>query len=145
MARVVHLRQRVGFGIVLAVGERAMKIYISGPISGHEDLNLPDFRSAATGLEGLGHKPVVPHDILPWVHDGECPPSYTRDDHHTAACYLRGDMVELLQCDGILMLLGWEASVGARLEHSVASHCGIPIYYMIPEGAGFYPILEPSL
>lgn len=114
-----------------------MKVYIGGPISGRADQNLPAFRSAATRLSNRGHQPVVPHDI-PAFHPqpGDCPPSYTRGPDHSAACYLRGDALELLQCDAVYMLVGWEASVGARFEHWIASHCGIPISYEQEEFAG---------
>lgn len=108
-----------------------MKIYISGPISGYEDSNLMAFRDVAGTLEIFGHTTLVPHDIPGHKHEGDCPSSYaiSSDGHHSAACMLRTDLQGLLECEGIFMLHGWEASIGARLEHSVASHCGMPIGY----------------
>ena len=116
-----------------------MKVYVSGPISGYEEANLPAFRSAADFLVSMGHEPVVPHDIAPWEHAGDCPVAYTHGIDHTAACYLRGDLVALLQCEAIYMIGRWEASVGAMLEHHVAAFCGIPIYY---QGSG---LLAPEV
>lgn len=113
-----------------------MKIYISGPISGYENSNRPAFNQTALAVRALGHLPVIPHDIPPWPHDGPCPRSYAMggngDSPHSAACFLRGDLSFMLRvCDALLMLKGWEASVGARLEHQVAASCGMPIYYSL--------------
>jgi hypothetical protein len=115
-----------------------MRIYISGPVTGREEMNLPAFAAAAKVLLNRGHEPLIPHTILPWSHTGSCPKSYAagQDGNHTAACYLRGDLAEMLKCDGLYMLSDWEASVGARLEHSVAAHCGMDIQYQDAEFAG---------
>lgn len=113
-----------------------MKIYISGPIAG-----IPDFKdhffTAELELQRLhGSVSVINPTVVPaWDHIGECPPSYTGVvNGHTAACYLRGDLLAMLRyCDALFMLSGWENSIGARLEHSVAAHCGMPIYYSYGE------------
>jgi predicted anti-sigma-YlaC factor YlaD len=103
-------------------------IYISGPIAGYPAFKEV-FESAAKYLRFLHFDVVNPVEVPPHEHEGECPPSYTQNGVHSAACYLRGDLKALLDCDAILMLSGWENSVGARLEHSVAAHCGLKIYY----------------
>ena len=104
-----------------------MKIYISGPIAGYPKFKEV-FESAATHLRALGLDAVNPVDVPAHEHEGPCPPSYTRGPEHSAACYLRTDLLALLECDSIFMLSGWESSIGARLEHSVAAHCGLKIY-----------------
>jgi hypothetical protein len=105
-----------------------MRVYISGPISGHR--NAADlFLKAAAHMEALGHYVVNPFLVPPHTHDGPCPPSYTKDSSHSAACYLRGDLKVLLECDAIFMLPNWEQSIGARLEHTVAVHCGLDLVY----------------
>lgn len=35
----------------------------------------------------------------------------------------------LTDCDGILMLRGWEQSKGAKLEFDVATSCGLEVWY----------------
>jgi Domain of unknown function (DUF4406) len=108
------------------------KIYISGPISGKPDHNLPAFRAAEKMWQSRGYDVVVPHDIPAHDHEGTpCPPSYAEGGYgHSAACNLRADLVVLLTCDEVATLPGWDHSVGAKLEISVALHCGIPIRYM---------------
>lgn len=107
-----------------------MHFYISGPMAGKEASNLPAFRAAAARLASLGHTYQIPHDITPWQHGGECPPGYASNEGHTSACLLRGDLFWLItQAEALYMLRGWENSIGARLEHEVASRCGFPIFY----------------
>jgi hypothetical protein len=104
-----------------------MKIYISGPIAGHED-HRKAFDSAAIYLRTLSYEVVNPIDVSAYEHKGKCPKGYTTTNGHSSACYLRTDLQALLECDAIFMLPKWEGSVGARLEHSVAAHCGLLIY-----------------
>lgn len=120
-----------------------MKIYVSGPISGLVDGNVSAFRTAEKFLREVGHDVVVPHDLSPYPHDGVCPPSYASgfgkgsDQHSSASCFLRADLVALLECEALYMLGGWERSVGARLEFEVGALCGFEIYYqsvkLVPE------------
>lgn len=106
-----------------------MEIYISGPMAGFEDMNRKAFEAAEKGLRSIGHQPIVPHNIAAWEHEGDCPPGYTKTKH-SSACYLRGDLFWLItRADAVYMLNGWEASIGARLEHEVASRCGLKLFY----------------
>jgi hypothetical protein len=86
------------------------RIYVSGPMSGIKDYNLPAFDMAHRDLMVEGYDPVLP---VPFV-DGK---SYEE--------YLRDDLKLLLDCDGIYMLPNWQESKGAKIEHMVALACGI--------------------
>lgn len=107
-----------------------MKVYLSGPIAGRIDENKPAFLRAATAVRVRGHEAVVPFDIPAYLHEGPCPSGYAVAQGHTSACWLRADLAVLLACDAVLMLVDWEVSVGASLEHQVAALCGIPILYL---------------
>lgn len=112
-----------------------LKIYVSGPIAGRLNANREEFDSAAALVRMAGAEPLLPHDIYP-DHLGVCPPSpITGSDGHTWSCHLRYDVAEMLQCDGVVMLPGWEASHGARLEHTVAAACGLPVHYLGEHGS----------
>ena len=89
-------------------------IYLSGPMTGLPDLNFPAFHAQAARLRDLGYTVINPAELhldpgAPWH-----------------AC-LRADLKALLDCDGIVLLDGWERSAGAHLEMHVAHRVGIEI------------------
>jgi len=112
-------------------------VYVAGPMTGYPNLNREAFRSAEHQLRAAGRLVVNPHDVEPHWHDGrDCPPSYAvSDDGHAAACYLRSALRVMLECAEIHLLPGWEASVGARLELSVAAAVGMRVTFA-PVAAG---------
>lgn len=93
------------------------KIYISGAIS-HHDISerRMAFESCARFCELCGFEAVNPFD------------NGVRDDADWRV-HMRADLKLLLECDAICMLDGWELSKGAKLEHDVASSCGLTVYY----------------
>ena len=91
------------------------RVYISGPIKGHLMYERKEaFRKQQRELIQCGLVGVNPFE------NGV--PSHYPDEQH-----LREDLKLLLGCDAILMMDGWEKSVGARLELLVACHCGIKV------------------
>lgn len=112
-----------------------MKIYISGGMHGLPKAEQEEFfRTEAERVELRGWKSVVPHDIPPdhrshRADPDNCPRSYSPG----SACFMRGDLIELLRCDAILMIGAWHESVGAPREHDVAIWTGIPIYYRLED------------
>lgn len=89
------------------------KVYISGPMTGIEDLNRADFTWAAKMVQVFGMQPVNPHDV--------CDPSW---DWHQC---MRADIKALCDCDAILLLPGWEKSNGAQLELHIAHRLGLRV------------------
>ena len=43
--------------------------------------------------------------------------------------HMRRDIQLLLQCDAIYMCRDWEGSKGCKLEHDVATSCGLDVVY----------------
>lgn len=111
-------------------GPMTERIYIAGPIAGKPDGNRQAFADRANELKAAGYEPVNPWDILPGDHKGPCiggaVPVELEPQHHYG-CLLRADIVELMFCDGINLLPGWEDSKGARTEHHVATSIGLPL------------------
>lgn len=95
-------------------------VYIAGPMSGYEDLNYPAFRAAEARLRELGHT-----EIENPYNEGDDP---DQPEHYTY--YLRRGLQQLLKCNSILMLPGWERSTGARTEHTVAALLHMEIKYL---------------
>lgn len=102
------------------------RLYISGAISGKEPAEVEKvFGAAAQALYDAEYAPLDPRSIQPiclpdcdGVVDG-----YGAHYH----CLLRGDLREMLTCDGVALLPGWASSRGARIERSVALHVGLPV------------------
>jgi len=90
------------------------RIYISGPMTGIDDLNFPAFYAAAARLKDAGFKPCNPADLNP-------------DPTTPRSICLRNDIKALCDCDGLALLPGWESSAGAHLELNVAYQLAIPV------------------
>lgn len=93
---------------------RKMRIYISGKISGREEEARAEFAAAKAYLDRIGHEAVNPFDNGLSVDD-------------TWERHLAVDIRDLLTCDAVCQLPGWEDSRGARLEAEVALVHDIPV------------------
>ena len=96
-----------------------MTYYISGPMSGIEDLNQPAFTMAGEYLRRREHHVITPFDSPTAVH---IPDTYRKQ--------MKRDLVAICgKADALYMLDGWEHSPGARAEHAVAVALQLPIVY----------------
>lgn len=91
-----------------------MRIYVAGPMTGIPDLNFPLFHATAARLRAEGYDVVNPAEInvdptAGWI-----------------TC-MRADIRELVTCDAIYLLPGWELSRGARLEEHIARSLGFKV------------------
>jgi len=91
-----------------------VKVYIAGPMTGIPDYNFPAFDAAAARLRDAGHDVVNPA----W---NGVPLDAPRADH------LRVDIRNLIECDAVAVLPGWDRSQGARLEVRIASDLGLTV------------------
>ena len=91
-----------------------MRVFISGPMTGLPDYNLPAFAGAKKQLDALGFVAVNPGE--PGVIDGYEWSEYMRDGIHL-----------LVDCDGVALLDGWERSTGAQLEVRIAHALGMRV------------------
>ena len=93
-----------------------MTYYISGPMSGIDELNKPAFEAATRRLNLKLHNAISPLD-LPTV--GE-----------PYGTILARDVAYICtHADALYMLSGWEYSPGARAEHAVAMALNLLIVY----------------
>ncbi len=92
-----------------------MRIYLSGPMSGIEDNNFPEFHKWAAKLRADGHDVVSPAEI---------------QEAGTWELCLRADLRELCTCEGIALMPGWENSKGANLELHVAHRLGMQVIHL---------------
>lgn len=106
------------------------RLYISGPMSGQTDHNLPAFFAAADTVRSLGYLVENPGD-----NDGatlEAALGNAGTTGRTWSDYLRVDLARLAKCDGVVVLPGWQQSRGATLEVDVATRLGMPIMCLVP-------------
>jgi hypothetical protein len=98
-----------------------MKLYIAGKMTGEPELNFPAFHREAANYRAQGHEVINPAEINPDPAAG------------WLAC-MREDIKQLVDCDAIAMLPGWETSKGACLERTIANSLGLKIIYIKREG-----------
>jgi hypothetical protein len=106
-------------------GSKAMKkIYLAGPMTGYDELNFPLFHAETARLRALGYEVVNPAEINPEVPDR--PDVFWSEAQWMAywvAC-MRADIKQLVDCDAVALLPGWQQSRGAKLEHMIATSLG---------------------
>lgn len=101
-----------------------MKLYLAGKMSGEPDLNFPAFHAAAADLRARGHVVVNPAEI-------------NLDPGAAWLTCMRADIKQLVDCEAICLLPGWEKSRGATLEHQIALGLGMQVHAL-------YELLYPE-
>ena len=96
-----------------------MRIYLAGQTTGHPELNFPLFHAEAKRLRDSGHEVINPAEI-------NVDPTKGWQD-----C-MRADIAELVKCEAIAMLPGWQQSRGATLEHHIAMQLGLRVIQLAP-------------
>ncbi|WP_237673492.1 DUF4406 domain-containing protein [Vreelandella profundi] len=91
------------------------RIYISGPMTGLPGLNFDAFNLTAHQLRALGYEVVNPAE------------TETGTEDLSWEEYLKQDLQQMLTCDTIALLPGWQTSKGAHLELHVAHRVGMTV------------------
>ncbi|KQC24260.1 DUF4406 domain-containing protein [Escherichia coli] len=86
-----------------------MKVYVAGPMTGHENFNREAFHKAEEELKREGHT-VLNSAVLP--------------DGLTQSQYMDICMAMIRCVDAIYMLNGWQRSAGAKAELALAEKLG---------------------
>ena len=93
------------------------KIYISGPISGHDmEERRKAFKTAEVFLKAQGYEVVNP------MENG-LPAEATTHEH------MRRDIELLMTCNIIYMMRRWTHSKGCKVEFDVATAIGLPVLF----------------
>jgi hypothetical protein len=111
-----------------------MRVYIAGPMTGHEHYNVAAFQYAAAKWRDAGWDAETPFDANSRVwrkhHGRDFDPTKDVCDwgDPILAEMLLEDMTVLCSADAIALLKGWEKSKGSRSEILVAANLGKKIY-----------------
>jgi hypothetical protein len=108
-----------------------MKIYIAGPMSGHENWNFPAFFEAEEQLKALGHTVINPaHNDGETIEEALKSAGNPERPNNSWAYYMRRDLPSVMAVEAICVLPGWQNSKGATLEVQVAEAIGLPLYVL---------------
>ena len=92
-------------------------VYIAGPMTGIDQFNYPAFHAAAARLRAMGYSVENPAE-------NPVPPCGTWQ------AYMRMAITQLVKCDTIALLPGWEKSRGAKIEHRLATELGLSVWVL---------------
>jgi len=104
---------------------RIQRLYLAGPMRGHDRYNFPAFLEATKDLRSRGFTVWSPaeHDL-----ENGFDPTTPEEELGGLAQFMMADLPRVCESDAIVLLPGWRKSTGARLEAHVATVCEIPLY-----------------
>lgn len=108
-----------------------MKVYLAGPMRGIPEFNHPAFRDGARRLRDAGHEVFSPaeHEEMrgfDWAaHSGDL--SAAEASGFSLRKALGADLAWICSdADAVVVLPGWQESLGATAEVAVARALGLP-------------------
>jgi hypothetical protein len=102
-----------------------VRYYLAGPMTGLPKYNFMSFEIACQKLRKAGFNIVSPHEI----EHGETEETRGNLPYET---YLRAGLKMLLDCEGLILMTGWETSGGCMRELYVAHAVGMQILFYNP-------------
>lgn len=96
----------------------AKTIYLAGPMKGYPESNYPLFNRVSTELRAAGHRVYCPAE---YPHNGP------HDTFPLRAAFAAYSSFICLEADTIVLLPGWQKSLGVSAELALAKNCKIDI------------------
>ena len=115
-----------------------MRLYLAGPMRGIPDFNFPVFYTAAAYLRSLGYDVFNPAEEDHKAHGNDVDPA-TLDIREV----FERDTRWICQfADGVALLPGWDKSLGARAELSLARALSLRVRYLLCSDTGQWMMVE---
>jgi nucleoside 2-deoxyribosyltransferase len=92
-------------------------VYIAGPYTGDPERHTHNAQDVATAARACGAAAIVPHVL-----------SHGVEDTLTEAQWMQHCIAVLGRCDAVVVLPGYERSVGTLREMAAAEALAIPVY-----------------
>lgn len=108
--------------------ESSPEAYVCGQITGlDEEEYRKNFSEACALVESHGYKAVNPLEVIPDCERGcNSALKFSNGDYqHTWQCYMKYDIIALLNCDAIFVQKNAIYSKGATLELEIARKLGL--------------------
>lgn len=109
--------------------EKRRKLYLSFPITGRE---AEERRAFANEMIEALNKFMPGYDVVNPLDN-----KLEYDVHWSK--HMKADIAMLLECDAIYMCEDWQWSHGCKLEHDIATSCGLFVFYHSRE---WYPSVK---
>jgi len=100
------------------LSEKPRSIYLAGPMKGYPESNYPLFHRVAATLRAAGHFVYSP---------AEYPHSGLHDSFPLREAFADYSRFICLQADTLVLLTGWQNSLGVSAELALAKNCKIDI------------------
>lgn len=105
--------------IAKSAPKKIEKLYLSLPITGREAEERRAYADAM--IEQINR-------IMPWYEVVNPLDNKLEYDVHWSK-HMKADIAMLIECDAIYMCKDWQWSHGCKLEHDIATSCGLDVFY----------------
>ena len=108
-------------------------VYVAGPMSGYDNYNYDTFHAVSHALRARGIGVASPAEDTPGVYAPAPDRRTVTPEVHAA--YLRRGFAYLVNCAAVVLLPGWQRSIGTQHELHVAYAAGEIPAFILDEAA----------
>ncbi len=96
-------------------------------MSGIKNLNFPQFHKVAAELRSNGYEVISPAEVELSKYPKGYVPFDKEDAEEMYNAFMKEDIKQMMDCDTVAVLEGWQKSKGAQIEVGLAFDLGMNI------------------